>query len=322
VTSPTPQPGAAPSAGRAGAVAKQALGSLVVAPTGGSNKSKFGLGSLASEPVNVGGLFPVMAANPTAEDVMSAFAKSDPGTIAQIQDMLKRGGFYSTSNYNPHYGVLNPEDIAAFTKATTTAAQTGSDLNQYLTSQAKVGDYQGVAAQIQNQQKKPEVITRANPADLGALIDKEYQAIVGKKPTASERAGFISAYNAFYTQAQKDQYAAQSPAQALTPEQQTASDFYNDPLAQAATARGNLPGDPVSPGNLRLADETGQMPQPQAPDPTSLLTQAAPQVTTTDAPSPATFAENYVRNQHPAQAGAHDITGQFSNFLNILKGIQ
>lgn len=321
MTTPTPTPGAAPK----GAQKILADAGVLLPPTG-TSKSTFGLGALSSKPVFVGGLFPVNSPNPTAEDVMQSFATlRNPGTIAQIQNMLLLGGFYSSSDYQPHYGVLNAEDIAAMTKATTTAAQTGSDLSRYLSSQAKVGKFQGIAAAIANIQKQqPQEIKQIAPADLGALIDNQFKQIVGHKPDAAERAGFISAYNAMFAQMQKDRYALMSGTQGMTPEQQEAQAFYDDPILQAAAAAyetdmeiGPTP-DERSEGHL-LWRTKPHPPRVEAPDPSVLFEQQGPQqVMTQEAPDPSVFAENYVRNLHPTEAQSHDVANTFSMFLKLI----
>ena len=78
------------SAGRS-----RCLSNVVIAPTG-KGGSRYGLGTLSSEKVNVGGLLPVKSADPTAEEVVEAFDNASPSALALIQQKLILGGFYPT----------------------------------------------------------------------------------------------------------------------------------------------------------------------------------------------------------------------------------
>jgi hypothetical protein len=322
VTTPQPTPsGPTPAPSGPAPSGAQALRSDagILAPVAAQGKgSKYGLGTLSGSPVNTGGLLPVNAANPTAEDVVAAFAKASPATIAAIQHQLVLGGFYN-SNYSPNYGLVNSQDIDAFAKATSTAAQTGADLSQYLGRQAKFGEYQGVAAALSNN-GKPRTISKADPLALSALIEKEFQALTGRKPNAGERAGFITAYNAVFTASQNANYdsaaAAQAPpvdASGYSTAPQTPFGNFQDTGGAVGGVIGALKAATANVYNAQ-ADQANLAKEPSAP--------TMPGVATQQDFDPTAFAENYVKQNAGKEVGAHDITSQFSNFLHIIGGIK
>lgn len=448
------------------ALAASGIDAAALAPPGGKSKSLYGLGDLAGIEVNIGGLLrSLIGQKVTAEQAVAAFAKadrSDPTNldhdlVAQIQQKLLYAGFYSDPKYRPRFGVIDPEDIAAFKSAVAVSAQTGSDLNAYLTAKASDGQFQGIAAAIQTAQADVRQIKHANPQDLGAVLQAQFTRTLGRKPTAAEMAGFVAAYDHASTALQQQAYQSiadaknaastttgavpfaleaaagvQNPDTVPTPG--SAAEFRMadegvgsskgmanvDDLVRAiggqesggaqnpyglaankAGAEGKFqilasnwpswaaeaglgPNAPKTPGNQELvarfklgqytqkygiagaamawyggesaarrymanpADpqfnkkESGgpsraeyvqqvmsrlrTSPMNQGPilfstPPTVGGADAAPvTVDTTDAADPSVVAENYARNQNPGLAGAHDITGQFSNFLGLLSG--
>jgi hypothetical protein len=334
MTTPTPQAGPKPNTGNsAGAQALAASG--ITLPDLASGKSQFGLGTLSSAPVQVGGLFPVVGKDGapvtpgqggtyTAEQIVQSFASASPSTIAQIQHMLILGGFYGSSSYTPNYGVLNKEDLDAFTKATTVAAQTGGSLAEYLTRQAKFGEYQGVAAAMNLNGGKPRQIQKADPLALSAMITKEFQALTGKKPTDAERAGFIAAYNNAFTALQNSNYdslaAAQGQGPSASSDYSSAAPDYVHPQADTNGPLGFLGAGVNAVGNavntiLGKQDAANLQAEPQA------IPGQTPGAATQQDFDPQSFAENYVRQHATADVGAHDVAGQFANFLTLLKGI-
>lgn len=317
MTTPTPAPH--PTGNSAGAQALAASG--ITLPDLASGKSQFGLGAISGTQVQVGGLFPVVgkdgkAITPaaggtyTAEQIVQAFASASPSTIAQIQHMLILGGFYGSSSYTPNYGVLNKEDLDAFTKATTVAAQTGGNLAEYLTRQAKFGEYQGVAAAINANGGKPRTIEKADPLALSSMIEKEFQTLTGRKPTDAERAGFIAAYNTVFETMQNSNYdsaeAAQGSGQTVDSNYSSAPVTGFDPNKIGPDRAGEL--------NAML-DQSNLMAEPQ------IVPGQAPGVSVQQDWDPQSFAENYVRTHATGETDAHDVAGQFSNFLTLLKGI-
>lgn len=223
----TPAP--VPSGAQSGSGVPYMDPSLLTLPdVGGASKgSPYGLsGAVANMPINVGSLLHINKppGQITANDVMEAFAHADPGTIAQIQSYLYKGGnFYKSGTQwsDINIGVLNPDDLDAFRKAVDTAAQTSADLSDYLRRQAAFGVYQGVsgrvigrtggvaAAAASGQALRVET---PNPMNLVPYIEEEYKKLTGRKPTASEKAGFVAAYTAAYRQIQVDNYTREYAA--------------------------------------------------------------------------------------------------------------
>jgi hypothetical protein len=227
MTTPNPQPGAAPtpSGAQSGSGNQYLQDAGVLAPVGGaSGGSKYGLGATASMNV-VGSPVPVNSANPTAEQVMEALAHADPATIAQMQAYLyKSGKFYKSSTrwQDLNLGVLGPDDLDAFAKAVSTAAQTGADLTDYIRRMAAWGVYTGATSQNSSGRGSGSsssstsggilTIEKPDPKAIGQTIDKEFQKLLGHKPSAHERAGFIAAYTNAYQQVQIENYNAQVAA--------------------------------------------------------------------------------------------------------------
>lgn len=297
----------------------------ITLPSAGNSKSIYGLGNVSGQQVNVGGLLPIVDSSGkpvtpqiqgqttdgtyTAEQVMAAFAHASPQTIAQIQHMLMLGGFYSSASYTPNYGVLNADDLTAMGKAVTTAAQTGADLNEYLARQAKFGEYTGVAAAMG--QNKPREIKKADPLQLGSMIEKEFQDLTGRKATPAEKAGFIAAYNAAYTQAQQDAYNSADKAA-------------GGGVDTAGYNTAPLPDVGMGGLNPSVAHDTSidALNERQTAVQFSQEPQQPAQATTytTQDFDPAAFAEEFVKQHAGAETGAHDIASQFSNFLSIVNG--
>lgn len=329
---PTPTPRPAPTGNSAGAQAFKASG--ITLPDVGSSKSEFGLGPLSTAPVQVGGLLPVMgkdgkAVTPgqggtyTAEQVMRAFASASPSLVAQIQHMLMLGGFYGAPKangelpYTPNYGVLNPQDLDAFAKATSTAAQTGGDLREYLGRQAKFGEYQGVAAAINaNGAGKTRLITKADPLALASTIEKEYQTLTGRKPNEAERAGFIAAYNAAYTQFQNNKYDSEAAAAAGTGPS-ASTDYSTAAPPPISGFDGTHFSDHLSsdgPALTQAQDQANLGREPQ------IIPGSTPSAVTQQEFDPAAFAEQYVREHATGETDAHDVASQFKSFMNIIQG--
>jgi hypothetical protein len=265
--------------------------------------------------------------------------RGNPDLAARIQSSLHDGGFYSNNTYQPTYGLIKQEDIDAFAAAAKSSSQNDVPLSQFLKQSADFAKLNGVTAALSNMKnQKVQGIAQKDPGLLGSMIDAQYKAILGHLPSPSERAGFVAAYNAVYAQQQKDDIAAASAAEApsaLTPEQQTAADFYADTDAGAKARQDvalgpqpikqpfNMGADSRVTALTNLSPMTTQTNPGEAPSADVLAdTINTPMALKHDTLDPTSFAANYARNQHPDQAGAHDVVGQFSNFLSLLGGIK
>lgn len=226
--------------------------------TTASSKSKFGLGTLSGETVNgVQALLNSLAGakNVTAEQAVQAFASAandprDVDLVAALQQKLLLAGLYTDPKYTPRYGVIDPQDITAFSKLVTVGAQTGADLNAYLTAKASDGQYRGIAAAITSAQADVRQIKHANPLDLQSVLQAAYQKVNGTKATPEQIAGFVAAYDHSTTALQQQSYDQISAAKNVMP------DTSASPALQAALGSQdpNTVPTPGSAASLRMAD--------------------------------------------------------------------
>lgn len=194
-------------------------------PTGQSSGSKYGLNKvIAGSEVNPGDLpflsSVIQSGKPTtAEEILKAFATAKPDQIATIQRALFMAGYY-TSNYAPQYGVIRPQDVAAFGKVVTVASQSSQPVSQLLLDGAKYGAQAGLQAaqaQVQGAGRQSAVasVNLPNTQDLEALALKAFQSALGHKASPKDAARFAAYYRAHSAavqrQANQQQYDAQNP---------------------------------------------------------------------------------------------------------------
>lgn len=241
----------------------------ILAPTGGGGSSMYGLNSQIAKAQVLGSPFPT--ADPskpvTAEEVMKAFAESsNPALIAQLQMYLYKGGFYGSSVrwQDINLGVIRPDDLSAMAGAVEVAAQTQSDISDYIKRQAAWGVYTG-STSLKGSSRSgsgfgasvaaSETFTKSDPKAIGAMLDKEFKQILGHKPSAAERAGFIAAFQAAerqnFEQNLRARYAATTGAGSPQPVSGSSAPPDYEQLIDA-------PGDPRDIGeNMRLARAAG-----------------------------------------------------------------
>lgn len=281
--SPAPQP----RPGSDAAKVTSGLGIGPIAPKGSGSTDPFGLGGLKDTPLAPGGLLPVITDSTglaTADKIMQAFLNAgttSPGLVAQIQQQMYASGAYA-GNYNPllHPGLIRPEDVSAFASTLKVVAQqvtSGStiDLKSYLGASASFGASTGKAAASVNYQTDTHVVTHQDPNVLNLTADSVAQQILGRKPTAQEKARFaawfdttdvgrqMKVYNAqdassrAYVQRQLDDAAGQTatPGAAQIPS-------FGPPSSLAATDSFEV-GPNTSPALIDRAVETRSAP-PQA----------------------------------------------------------
>lgn len=219
MTQPTPQPAPtpAPSGGSFGGI------TLTVPDTKSKSQGDlYGVGQWGSQPVDAGDLPFVITAKgnkPTADDVIKAFAgTSDPQVIAQIQQALYLGGYYS-STYTPTWGVIKPEDVSAFGNATILAGQQGASVSSVLLQGAQYGTAAGVAAAKAAAVPASKTVAEVrlpNTTDLEALAIKTAQQALGHKMNPQEAAAFAAAFRAYSAGIQRaaneNMFAAQTNA--------------------------------------------------------------------------------------------------------------
>lgn len=346
MTSPSPTP--APTSASIGGI-------TLSVPSGASSGSSssgdlYGLGAWGSQKVAVGNL-PLPAqlivgtdGTLTGDDLVKGFASADPQSIASIQRALYLGGYYSAKGYQPSYGIIKPEDVAAFGQAVTVAGQSQQPLSDVLLSGAKYGTVAGVAAaRSQTTAAKAQVatITLPNQQDLEATAMQAFQQQLGRKPTAAEAAAFASSYRAMSAGMQRANNQAQYDL--TTSGGQTAGLTAAEAQADTNHALGvgdTIPGHPV---DTSAVDALGPAKVvPDITDPTSpsfsqqlqslqtvaqeVAQQALPdttgggltQITQESPESPDVAAMNFARNENPNRAAAKDTATAFDSFLNIL----
>lgn len=227
----------------------------------------------------------------------------------------------------------------------------GMGVSQFLTSQAAVGAANGptgasaaVAPQVVN-------VRAPNAADVAATYEKVAQQLLGHRPDAADTAAFVNSYTQQYVanekanfQAQYDatvqkaqvkvQRAAQNPTLPSSPVTDPGAlfrrgevDSINNPApstAQGQFLQGEIadqnqpaPGGANAPtladNMMSLQDVINQNAQSQSVGSPSLIEAG------TNAPEDVgVAAENYARNQHPAEAGAGDLNNMFGTFLSLI----
>lgn len=142
----------------------------------------------------------------------SVYPSSSTGQYVAIQDAMLKGGFYGSDT--PTFGVLGPADITAFQKFLVFAGQNydaavsggviaagqaaPSDLTAVglLNQQAAAGVQYGTAAAARRRQAAISVIRHVNPQDSAAALEQSYKQLLGRDPTAAEKAAFQAAYDA------------------------------------------------------------------------------------------------------------------------------
>jgi hypothetical protein len=332
----------APTGGSFGGITLQ----LPTTTSSSSSSDLYGLGEWGTQYVTPGDIpFPI-GVGPKGQalgnDVIKAFAQSGPGSIAQIQRALYLGGYYSSKSYVPTYGVIKPEDIAAFGNAVTTAGQSQQPLSSVLLAGAQVGTAAGVAAARQQRvaaKSQVATVTLPNTQDLEAEAIKTFQQTLGRKATPAEAAAFAASYRAMSggiqranNQAQFDATTGPAVTGGITKGQQGALDSQisqvgqtpdahlghqlvagqEDPIqsaepesfTQQLASLGQVAAQAQSEAVPTGADATGKPGLTQ-------LTQESPE-------DPSVAAENFARDEHPNQAAAKDTANVFDQFLQIL----
>jgi hypothetical protein len=122
----------------------------------------------------------------SANDVVQAFIGSNALTVAHVQQLLFRSGFYGADE--PLYGKIRPDDIKAFTAAYQTALLSGQGLEDYLTGTAKAGDAVGIT-----EPKRPEFSAHLTDAgEIGNRLAMSGTDLLGRGLTPGEQAQIAS----------------------------------------------------------------------------------------------------------------------------------
>lgn len=129
----------------------------------------------------------------TVQGVLNSFYGMDPDALANLQERLYAGRFYSSSYYTkngkkPLLGSADDDTFAAFKKAVVQAGRSGQPLDDVLdtaASAAAAGDVSG--------QKNPVQFT--NPDDLRAALDTVGPNVIGRRPDPSVYDNFVAGYH-------------------------------------------------------------------------------------------------------------------------------
>lgn len=231
--SPSPTVGSG-AAGILGTIGNQAaVGAQSAAPAGGelaliqalqgvgatkkgntSQETLLGVGTTGTQKVDTTGLGSLAGAG-TITDAVNAFDKlwqTDDSTFTYLQQQLQAAGFYTDSTQQPTFGVYSAADQGAFVNAVKAAAQSGSNLQQYLSTRAAVGLTNGIKALPSD----VTVITHANQTNTDAALETVAKSLTGSDATLSPDllTRFHAVYDAAYVAGQKQAVKEQTAAAA------------------------------------------------------------------------------------------------------------
>ena len=209
------------------------------APAGGGSGSGslYNLGAWKDQNINISGFpLPVVAAlanagldtskPQTAETVAAALSKvSDAQTVAQLQQMLFYGGFYSNGVKlsDLQLGSFSTDDETALKNLVLAGGQSGQSLGTYLTTRAATGYAQGtVLNPLQNAESSASsgmvynpvtgtytpanqtFINKPSQAEEDAAIQAAAQKLLGHLPSQDDIAGFRAYWDQAYESGQKN----------------------------------------------------------------------------------------------------------------------
>lgn len=223
----------------------------------------------------------------TAGDLLKDFYKFDKNKLLQMQKLLFAGGFFGNATIGDiQWGRHDEDSFRAWATAVTRTArfnQSGSKVTveQVLSSLAAQGGSFGAGG---DQQVRS--VSLSDPAELRSTLDSVASKVLGRNANLEEQRMFV----ALIHRLQSDSQLALQPV--LDQGLDASSIGSLDQLDAAVSAQmsgqlgGSVAGGPID-------------------------------VTATQ-PSPVAQAQETLRAQNPAEAGAHDIALQFANFLQLL----
>lgn len=319
----------------------------VTIPGDSGSSTEYGLSSNAAGASFTADGLPGLSGSVKGTDLIKAFiaagnGQGDPSLAAAIQQALAIGGYYGNSTFIPHPGRVMPEDIKAFAQALNVLADSNAatpagsgapqqGVAQFLTNAAVTGAENGTyASQVQVHQYQ---VTTPNAAQVASEYEKVAQQLLGRKPTAQEKAAFVQSFTSQYVGTQRANNAADYAAatQKATLKAQGPSGV-NIPLQppvgpgtvqqpaglnQPKASLGLGAGD--TGGNAADLDSTMQSLQ-DVINANSQQTPTDQMVTANETALPdlATSAENFARNTHPGEAAAGDVNDAFQTLLGLM----
>lgn len=286
-----------------------------------STETLLGVGTTGTQKVDTSGLGSLSSAT-TITDAVNAFDKlwqTDDTTFQYLQQQLNAAGFYGASGFTGQYGVYSSADQAAFVNAVKAASQSGSNLQQYLTTRASIGLTNGVKALPSD----VTVIAHPSQVDTDTALENEAKSLTGTNVVSAAllarfHAVYDSAYVAGQRQAVKEQAAAAANANS-----QVASGVTDALNRQSSGADSQTPqGWVTNPFGQILASG-------QAAQDTSTLNNAAAGTLTpqggltadiTQAPTVAAAADQFLQQNDAPAIGANNVANKYGTLLGILAG--
>lgn len=235
--------------------------------------------------------FDIEESTKSVGDLLKSFYTFDRGRLLEVQRQLYAGGFMGDIDISDvNWGQHDESTFVAWAAAVTRAARyfaAGRKLTVDEVLASAASDRLGQQEDGSGGGGQQRVVSLSDPLALNQLLDSQAQSTLGRKATAQEQRMFVGIVHELQ---RSSQLAAQ-------PVSRTSGDYDTDrsgDLSQAEVEAA-LAGGGDS-GNQGGVVETTQ-------------------------PSPDAQAEAMLRSQHPVEAQAHDIDGQFRNFLQSLQGL-
>lgn len=124
-------------------------------------------------------------------DYFRGLSTRNPTQLAQVQMMLYRGGFYSsTDKFLP--GVVRTGDLTAMKNALKGVQNTGQSFLDYLNSAATLGDQLGINA-AGGRQHTP--VSYTSPTDIQTVIESVAPQVIGRGLAPGEVQRIINGYH-------------------------------------------------------------------------------------------------------------------------------
>lgn len=264
-----------------------------------------------------GGIGPPQTVDTVTNVLREFYRLRGQRSIMEVQAVLYAGGFYGATDINSiQWGVQDDASFAAWASAVEASARqhaagTGLSINDVLRNAAVAGGidpdrlenldvFVGGIGREDVEELDPEageiirregdVITTSlsDPSALRKTIDDVATATLGRKANADEQRMFIGFMHNLQRAGQRAQQQAEPGA---------VFDFVSQDMLEAAAT------DPAT----AMALEQG------LPEPEDVFVDFA-------SPDPTASAEQLLRQQNPAEAGAHDIAIQYASLLDLLPG--
>lgn len=223
----------------------------------------------------------------TTTELLTEFYKWDRDELMENQRLLYAAGFYGDVDIaKVPWGVHDEASFQAWGQAVNRAASfyaAGRKLTVEQVLRTAARERLGADPNgAGGQGGAGAVVSLSDPVGLGQLLDSTANSVLGRKATPAEQRMFVGIVHRLQ---RESQLAAQQSATPATVDTDRSGDLSAAEVDSALAARGS--------GG---ATEVVQ-------------------------PSPEAQAAELLRQQNPAEAGAHDVADQFANFVGLLRGV-